>query len=202
MVAGAEQLAKVLAEIDTMTIAVSGGVDSMTLACFAHRQLGRERVRMVLEGDAYDGAVVLVSHDSHLVGAVCDRLWLVADRGCREYEDDVSAYRRSLLDGGKSPARREKPSGGNRKDERRARAEVRAGASGLKRKVERAEKIIARLTAALDEVKAGLVEPVLYEEGNRDRLIELQTRYSELERDIERAEEAWMTASHELESVA
>ena len=47
VVAGAERLARVLGEIDTMTIAVSGGVDSMTLACFAHRQLGRERVRMV-----------------------------------------------------------------------------------------------------------------------------------------------------------
>lgn len=42
-----EALADVLAGIDTMTIAVSGGVDSMTLACFAHREVGRARVRMV-----------------------------------------------------------------------------------------------------------------------------------------------------------
>lgn len=42
-----EQLGNVLVAIDVMTIAVSGGVDSMTLACFAHRRLGRERVRMV-----------------------------------------------------------------------------------------------------------------------------------------------------------
>ena len=42
-----EALADVLAGIDAMTIAVSGGVDSMTLACFAHRRLGGERVRMV-----------------------------------------------------------------------------------------------------------------------------------------------------------
>ncbi|MFY0613665.1 MAG: adenine nucleotide alpha hydrolase [Hyphomicrobiaceae bacterium] len=45
--ANADGLAKVLAGMDAMTIAVSGGVDSMTLACFAHRQLGRERVQMV-----------------------------------------------------------------------------------------------------------------------------------------------------------
>ncbi|MGI9476379.1 MAG: adenine nucleotide alpha hydrolase [Hyphomicrobiaceae bacterium] len=47
MAANAEQLSDILAGMDAMTIAVSGGVDSMTLACFAHRQLGRARVQMV-----------------------------------------------------------------------------------------------------------------------------------------------------------
>ncbi len=47
MTPNSEHLASVLAAIDAMTIAVSGGVDSMTLACFAHRRLGRDRVRMV-----------------------------------------------------------------------------------------------------------------------------------------------------------
>jgi len=167
----------------------------------------------------YEGAVILVSHDSHLVGAVCDRLWLVADGGCREYEDDVSAYRRSLLDGGKARSREEKARSreekareeaareettpaSNKKDERKARAEARAGTSNLRRKVERAEKIIDRLTTALEQVKAELAEPSLYEEENKGKLIDLQMRYSELERDIEQAEEAWMTASHELEGAA
>ena len=41
----------------------------------------------------YQGAVILVSHDPHLVECVADRLWLVADGGCRPYDDDLDAYR-------------------------------------------------------------------------------------------------------------
>ncbi len=148
--------------------------------------------------NTYEGAVILVSHDSHLLSAVCDRLLLVADGTCDEYDDDIDAYRRRLLDSGKQ-AQRDERTGANKKEERRARAEARAGTAAIRRKVEQAEKAVEKLVVTLDGVKAELAEPSLYEDENRDRLIELQTRYSEIERDIERAEERWMTASHQLE---
>src|SRR6201999_4286793 len=45
----------------------------------------------------YSGAVILVSHDPHLVECVADRLWLVADGGCRPYDDDLEAYRNLIV---------------------------------------------------------------------------------------------------------
>ncbi|MEQ8666208.1 MAG: ABC-F family ATP-binding cassette domain-containing protein [Rhodospirillales bacterium] len=158
--------------------------------------------------NAYEGAVILVSHDAHLVGAVCDRLWLVARGRCEEYHGDVEEYRRSLLEPAARKDRGERkssspaselPPQANPKVDRRARAEARAETAGLRRVISRAERELEKLNAAFDEVREALAEPSVYEAESRDRLIDLQTRYSEIERDIERTEEAWMTASHALE---
>ncbi|MCA8930800.1 MAG: ABC-F family ATP-binding cassette domain-containing protein, partial [Alphaproteobacteria bacterium] len=48
--------------------------------------------------NAYQGAVILVSHDPHLIELVADRLWLVADGTCRAYDGDLGDYRRLLRD--------------------------------------------------------------------------------------------------------
>ncbi len=72
---------------------------------------------------AYSGAVILITHDPHLVELVADTLWLVDEGTVRPYEGDMDDYRLLLGKKGK-PARAE--SGPSRKDERRARAEARA----------------------------------------------------------------------------
>lgn len=162
----------------------------------------REALIHALNG--YDGAVILVSHDVHLIGAVCDRLWLVADGTVREYDRDVEEYRRSLLD---LPARREPGSKRaaakepvNPKDDRKARAEARAETANLRKAIARVERELEKLNTAFDEVKQELARPDIYEPESKRELIELQTRYSEVERDIERAEEVWLKASGALEA--
>jgi len=45
----------------------------------------------------YSGAVILVSHDTHLVECVADQLWLVADGKCKPYDDDLDAYRKLVI---------------------------------------------------------------------------------------------------------
>lgn len=160
----------------------------------------REALIHALNG--YDGAVILVSHDVHLISAVCDRLWLVADGSCHEYGGDIEQYRRTLLD---LPARRDpaekkqKTAPAKAKDERRARAEARAGTADLRRVISRAERELEKLNAVFDEIKGALAAPDIYAPESRNRLIDLQTRYSEIERDIERTEEAWLNASQALE---
>jgi len=156
----------------------------------------------------YEGAVILVSHDVHLVGAVCDRLWLVAGGTVKEYEKDVEEYRRTLLD---LPARRDPEEKRAQKNEqtkepvnpkgdRKARASARAETADLRKAITRVERELEKLNAAFDGVKADLAKPEVYEAESKNRLIELQTRYSELERDIEQAEEVWLKASSALEA--
>ena len=47
--------------------------------------------------NAFEGAVILISHDRHLVEACADRLWLVADGGVRAYDGDMEDYRKFIL---------------------------------------------------------------------------------------------------------
>jgi ATP-binding cassette subfamily F protein 3 len=83
----------------------------------------------------FAGAVVLVTHDPHLIELVADRLWLVADGTVAPYDGDLDDYRRLLLE--RSRANRPKANGGatgqNRKDKRRAAAEARAATAHLRR---------------------------------------------------------------------
>ena len=62
---------------------------------------------------AYSGAVILVSHDMHLLSMVADRLWLVSDGTVKPYEDDLEAYRKMLLTpknrSARTPSRKEAP---------------------------------------------------------------------------------------------
>ncbi len=80
-------------------------------------------IRALME---YNGAVILISHDRHLVEASADRLWLVRNGAVTPYDGDMESYRTLLLDerGGKSSKRNDR--GGDTKaargDQRRATA--------------------------------------------------------------------------------
>ena len=69
----------------------------------------------------------------------------------------------------------------------------------MRRTIHRTEAELEKLNAAFDRVRTALAAPELYEADSKNALFDLQTRYSELERDIERAEAVWLTASQALE---
>ena len=81
--------------------------------------------------NTYDGAVVLVSHDAHLVDLVCDHLWQVADGTCQPFDGDLEDYRKQLAELSRTERRHARKEGrggsavapGNRKDARRERAQ-------------------------------------------------------------------------------
>ena len=99
----------------------------------------------------YQGAVILVSHDVHLLELCAERLWRVADGGCQPWNGDIQEYRNDLLDSrrtaGRTGDRAAKGPKINRKDARRAAAEQRERNANLRHTVRAAEEEIARLTA-------------------------------------------------------
>ncbi len=114
----------------------------------------------------YSGAVVLVSHDWHLVELVADRLWLVDDGTVRPFEDDLEGYRRRLLERDEAPVGRaardlgDGAAGGSdtRRDGRRDAAERRLLLQPLRRTAREAEAAASRLAAeqqALDRQPGG-----------------------------------------------
>jgi ATP-binding cassette subfamily F protein 3 len=147
--------------------------------------------------NAYAGAVVLVSHDAHLVELVADRLWLVADGTAKPFDGDVDDYRRLLLETSAradGPPRRNNESAANKREGRRLAAEARAKAAPLKRTRDEAERKIARLQGERAELDRELADPV-----NGERIAELMKRRGQLDRAIAAAEAAWVEATEALE---
>jgi len=149
----------------------------------------------------FDGAVILASHDPHLVEMLADRLWLVADGTCTPFEGTLDDYRALLLDQ-RRRERREKQSAArssngavSRKDQRRARAQERADSKALRR----VEAALEKLTSERRSVHAELASPDLYE-GDQDRLAALTRRAATLDAEIAEAEAQWLELSERLDT--
>jgi ATP-binding cassette, subfamily F, member 3 len=138
----------------------------------------------------YTGAVVLVSHDIHLLGLVADRLWLVKDGAVTVWEDDLDAYARMLLAGDKAE---EKP-----KAEKPRRRASRDEVLALKAEVRKGEERIAKLEEMRGKLATKLADRALWDEP--DKAAVWQKKYAEVMEGLDRAEALWMTAVERLEA--
>jgi ATP-binding cassette subfamily F protein 3 len=149
----------------------------------------------------YSGAVILVSHDWHLVELVADRLWLVEGGTVRPFDGDIEAYRERLLEGedGAADASRQPP--GRRRVDRRDAAERRLAMGPLRQKARLAESTAARLTAEQQTLDRSLAAPGAF--GGRGAALEAALkRRAELARLIEAAEAEWLAAESAIEQMA
>jgi len=148
----------------------------------------------------FPGAVVLVSHDWHLLELIADRLWLVADGTARPFDGDLEDYERRVLDGGESgnDSRTTEEQSGRGRAARRLSAERRRELEPLRQRARRAEEIIAELTKEREALDRALTEP---QRATRNGLVlpEALKRRAELIRLIERAETDWLAAEEAVE---
>ena len=139
---------------------------------------------------AYKGAVILVSHDMHLLGLVADRLWLVSEGTVTPYEDDLESYRRFLLQTPAPKEKKPKPKKPSKDAILAARAEAR-----------KCEARIEKLAEMHSKLQDKLADPALYEEEKAaDRQV-WQKKFAEVEDAMARAENLWMTALETLEEM-
>ena len=141
---------------------------------------------------AYSGAVILVSHDMHLLSMVADRLWLVKDGHVTPYDDDLEAYRKMLLTPEK-PAEKDKPKPA--KPAKATREELQALRSDVRKNEERVNKI----NDMRDKLAKKLADPALYEDGKAGELATWNKKYAEIMNGLERAESMWMAALEKLD---
>ncbi len=144
----------------------------------------------------YDGAVLLISHDRHLVGACVDRLWLVEKGDVKPFEGDLEDYKNHLLRerSGERAEKRGGKSSDQKKAARQAAAELRKKVAPYRRAAERAEKQVEKLTALKINLDSKLANPKLYEPGHEDTVAEYSQKVAELENEISIAEAAWLEA--------
>ncbi|MFD0979778.1 ABC-F family ATP-binding cassette domain-containing protein [Tropicimonas aquimaris] len=140
---------------------------------------------------AYSGAVILVSHDLHLLSHVADRLWLVSGGRVAPFDDDLDAYRAMLLE----RDRPEKP-----KDETKPKRPSQAAILELRSDLRKCEQRVEKLSEMRETLAERLADPSVYDEANRDRLDLWQKKFAEVEEAMERAEALWMDAAERLEA--
>jgi ATP-binding cassette subfamily F protein 3 len=146
----------------------------------------------------YAGAVVLVSHDRHLLTSTCESLWLVADGRCQEFDGDLADYARWL---GNRDTTKETAKSGTRssaKDDRRAAADQRNLVRGHKDTIRKLDSQMARQQKELAVLDARLTDPAMYEASRSAEVARLLKQQAELKKQLAQAEEQWLAASEQL----
>jgi ATP-binding cassette subfamily F protein 3 len=139
---------------------------------------------------AYSGAVILVSHDMHLLSLVADRLWLVKGGRVAPYEQDLDAYRRELLSEPEPKATApEKPKRPSKEALQTLRSEVRT-----------CEARLQKLEEMRDKLAKKLADPAMYEDERAGEAEVWQKKYAEVMEALDRAEALWMAAAQKLEA--
>ena len=162
----------------------------------------------------YEGAVILISHDRHLIDASADRLWIVENGTVRVYDEDMDAYRRHMLaqragrsrhqtaadhDGGRPDRDAELGPSGTRAEQRRKAAEQRAQLAPLRKRMQHAERDIERAQARIAKLDEALSAPDIYTKDS-ERAPALMRERGVLAKQLEALEEAWLEAVDAYES--
>ncbi|ARS28588.1 ABC-F family ATP-binding cassette domain-containing protein [Sphingomonas sp. KC8] len=151
----------------------------------------------------YEGAVVVVSHDRHMLELTADRLVLVDAGTAREFDGSLQDYTDFVL--GRGEQAKAASGGGeaktNRKDDRRAAAEARERNSALRKRVKAAEDAIKTLGARRSAIDRAMFDPSSADPQDRDQtMTTLMKRRAEVEAKLEAAEAEWLELSETLEA--
>ncbi len=143
--------------------------------------------------NAYQGSVILITHDLHLIELIADNLWLVKNHNCKPYDGDLEDYKRSLLEG-KNTAK--KPAETIKKTETRKPSNYQE-IKQLNSELKRLEKLLDKQNAERTVLENKFAEPLPTEE-----LIALQKDFSYLQNQISETEAAWLEISEKLEELS
>ncbi len=151
----------------------------------------REALAVALQ--EYDGALLLVSHDRHLLRECVDDLWLVGNGTVKRFEDDIDAY----ADMRKRPeAKRQQ---GQKRALRRERAERRDALRPLREQRTALERDMERCGEELDELTTVLGAGATYELATPDSISEMLVRRGRLRKELAKAEAAWLEVQERIE---
>jgi ATP-binding cassette, subfamily F, member 3 len=148
----------------------------------------------------FPGAVILISHDRHLVEMTADRLWLVKDGRVRVYDEDLDTYRRELLAGDDEGGRGAKASKGNGKAAKPlGSGERRQKLAPLRKTAKAIEDEVKRLHQVKRGIERKLADPSTYSAATD--IAGLERERQRLEAAIAEAEERWLEVESEIEAV-
>ena len=163
----------------------------------------REALTVALS--SYEGALLLVSHDRHLLRATTDQLWLVHDGRLASFDGDLDDYSALILASRREPSSRSEPDAPDRRSERRQaaaeRQRIASARKPLQTKLAAIESELAQISDELRELDTRLADPDFYHAGVPDDVAAVLKRRGELARDIESLEARWLEIQTQLEAI-
>ncbi|MFO1189975.1 MAG: ABC-F family ATP-binding cassette domain-containing protein [Alphaproteobacteria bacterium] len=161
----------------------------------------REALVQAING--FRGAVIIVSHDPHVVALTADRFWLVAGGRVEAFDGDIDDYRSHLAAAVSAAAGAQRSDSGSvdRRAERRQAALRRAALAPLRKQAATAAARVQTLSAEKARIEAALADPGLYQ-GESSRLIGLRKDLGQVSRSLGEAEDAWLVAEDALEQAS
>jgi ATP-binding cassette subfamily F protein 3 len=159
------------------------------------------RLALTLALQDFEGALIVVSHDRHLLRTVADELWLVSDGQAKVFDGDLEDYRQWTLNKDRPEKVSNAPSNNinKKKGGRRAAAEVRQKLQPLRNAVKKSEQLMDKMQKKLDEVEEKLADNSLYEDSKKDKLKALLVEQGNLKLELEQTEMDWFEASETLQ---
>jgi len=146
----------------------------------------------------YEGAIILITHDLHMISLVCDRLWYVGNGGVHHFNGDTEDYRQKILNGTFEAAPDEPdsslpPEERSKEAKRRLEAKKRLELAPLKKELKNLERAVAEM-----QTDRGRLEEDLIKKFEPQKSKELAYKI----KDIERAEARWLELSSEIEKLS
>ena len=146
----------------------------------------------------FDGAVILISHDRHLIEATADRLWIVGDGTVSSYDGDMDDYRARMTGGASRNREKRETDKASKADKRKEAARKRAALEPLAKEIKATEGLIERTRKRIDAIEARLADTSLYDKEPK-KVSELAKERSDLATMLARHEDRWLTLSSEYE---
>ncbi|WP_337841673.1 ATP-binding cassette domain-containing protein [Rheinheimera sp.] len=160
----------------------------------------REAIVMALQ--SFEGAIVVVSHDRHLLASTTDEFYLVAHGKVAPFAGDLTDYYQWLQQDQKASTEPKAETAGSavqRKDQKRLEAELRNLLRPLKQKIEKLEQQQDKLQQALAAIEQQLADTSLYDASRKADLTRLLTEQQQQQKALQQTEEDWFAAQEEWE---
>ncbi len=143
----------------------------------------------------YTGALILVSHDRHLLRTTTEQLLLVANGGVTQYDGDLSDYRQWLLDQKSQKKSQHK----NQKLQKQVKIQQRERSRNLQNRLKNLEKQLDQLTDKKAKIEAQLSDPKLYD--SPENVQQYVKKQANVTKQLQQVEEDWLEIIEELESL-
>ena len=158
----------------------------------------------------YEGSLVVVSHDRHLLRNTVEEFYLVHDKQVEEFKGDLDDYQKWLTEQNSQSTTKsaeEKAdtenanSSQNRKEQKRREAELRQQTAPLRKKITQLEEKMNKLSEQLAEIENSLADSQLYNAENKEKLTALLAQQVDAKKTLEKLEVDWLEAQEALEAM-
>ncbi len=152
----------------------------------------------------YEGAIIMVSHDPSMVERVADRLWLVKDGKCNNFEGDLQDYRKFVIQSKREERREEKKKQTKAKalkkeNSNKGKPNNKKSPSNLKKEMSKLEDSISKLEQEKQALELVLADNSTYKD--LEKMQNTQTKYTTISEKLEEQEKLWLETQHNLEEI-